>query len=362
MVVIGTRPQIIKASVLLGALARFGIGSVLVHTGQHFDTELSEVFFRELGLRHPDYNLATGSGGDKHQIQVGVHRLVLAIMEERPDLILTIGDSDPALVGCLGAIVEEVALGHIEAGLRSGNSAEPEERNRTVIDGAADWLFCSTDECLQNCLRERAAGNALRTGDLLKDAWIRYGQLVDIARPKLPTSAIHGDFCLFTLHRRGNAYDPRQLSLIVDMLAGNWSVPTVWPVHPGVHEQLEKLGHLDSLQRNRNVVLAPPATYLEMRWLEQNCRVVVTDSVGVQVEAYLAGKPSVVLRHEVEYASLVRSGWTTLVHPTREGLASCAEVVLGLGSSRINGYDEHLFGDGNAAIKIASALAQERSR
>jgi UDP-GlcNAc3NAcA epimerase len=356
MVVFGTRPQIIKTSVLIEALQSIGLDSVLVYTGQHYDIRLSDIFFQELNLRKPDYNLGIGSGSYEYQINAGVKALKKVIEREKPDQILTIGDSNPALVGSLGGYEMGIKLAHSEAGLRSGSSIEPEEQNRKQIDSIADYLFCSTEECVNNLLEEEVTGIPVWTGDLLNDAWKRYEHLVDQAKPKDFPHRKFNDFCVFSLHRRGNAYNPERLKLFVNMLRDSWSLPTVWPMHPGIQNELRKLGLLDQLQTNKNLFLIPPLSYLEMRWLEKNCSVVVTDSVGLQVEAYLAQKPSIVLRNEMEYHSLEAMGWSVRVDPSIAQLDQCSMLARDLISNKPSYYDKELFGNGEAAYYMATML------
>ncbi len=292
LLVVGTRPQIIKASVLLEALVNSGFEVVLVHTGQHYDTNLSDVFFQELKFQLPNYNLEVGSNNYKNQLSVGIQKLAEIIDIEAPKVLITIGDSNPALLGSLGALLKGIKLVHGEAGLRSGNIGEVEERNRIIVDTVSDYLFCSTPENLSNLVKENTKGIINLTGDLLKDVWVKYSPYLAKNRPTKFT-LLPENFCLFTIHRNNNAYNPKRLKAITDMITHHWKIPTIWTCHPGVKNELISLGLWENLLQTNNLFLSPPVSYFELRWLQENCEIVATDSVGVQVEAYLARKPSV---------------------------------------------------------------------
>jgi UDP-GlcNAc3NAcA epimerase len=354
--VFGTRPQIIKISMLLAALERVGVRPLLVYTGQHYDMRLSDIFFQEFHLRQPDYNLGIGSGSYEYQIDRGVEALKSILEREKPRMVLTIGDSNPALVGCLGAHNAKIPCAHGEAGLRSGSTTEVEERNRIQIDSLSDYLFCSTQEGENNLLKENIRGKIFLTGDLLVDAWQTYKPLVVDAKPASFAQFEGQHFCLFTLHRGSTIASFTRLKQIVHMLADSWPFPTVWPIHPGVRKVLEKHGFMELLQKKKGLFLLEPASYLEMRWLEEHCSLVVTDSVGVQVEAYLAGKPCLVLRHEIEHHFLEQLGWSKRVEPNQAGLNTCSEVALQLMSRTPKDDNKTLFGDGKAADKMAHLI------
>lgn len=352
LITIGTRPQIIKASVLLDSLKNIDIETILVHTGQHYDLELSDTFFRELKLRHPDYNLGVGSGSYKYQIERGVNLIREVIERERPNGVLVIGDSNPALVGCLGALTTGTPLAHCEAGLRSGNLSEPEERNRIFIDSISDYLFSSSSRNTSNLMNEKHTGDINQTGDLLVDIWHKYE--TNEENNPLPLNGLSlSDFCLFTLHRRSNAYDPNRLRLIISKFLSTWRVPIVWPVHPGVMKQLNQMGLWEQLKTSKYIHLIHATSYLQMKWLLENCSFVITDSVGVQVEAYLATKLCYVLRNEMEYAELQDSGWSKLIPPRSQDIDEFFEQInLEFPTTPITHIPD-LFGDGHSAQRMS---------
>lgn len=354
LLVTGTRPQFIKASILLNALDKLGGSTVFIHTGQHYDNELSGAIFEELNIKTPDYNLGVGSGNYKYQINTGVSALLEVIHKESPAVIVTIGDSTPAIVGCLAALSKAKPLFHIEAGLRSGNIAEPEERNRILVDSLSDYLFCSTQECLENLEKEKASGNVLLTGDLLYDAW-KWGEGKEY-KPLSLKDYDRDNFCLLTLHRSGNIYDHSKLYNIINFIANKWCVPTVWPIHPGVRKKLIEIGMFEKLKQNSFITLIPSVTYLEMKWFLNHCFAVVTDSVGVQVEAFLAKKLSFVIRNETEYKELIENGWSKRFDPNDTGVKDCLKAVEDYKSIIPDKYNENLFGDGYSAIKIAESI------
>lgn len=355
--VMGTRPQIVKTAALVDAARRLGLEHVVVHTGQHYDETLSGSVLDGLFTSvRPDRNLRTGSGNDRSQITAGVQRLIPVIDEVRPDCIFTVGDSNPALVGAIAAAVTNTPLAHSEAGLRSGETTEPEERNRVFIDTLASWLFCSNDETLGNLEAEGLERYAAITGDLLADVARRSAdsalELPEVVAPQLSGH----DFCLFTLHRRHTAYRRDALGQIVDMLCEPWPQPVVWPVHPGVEDRLREWNLLERIQLANQVRVIPAVPYVQMLALEKAATVVVTDSVGVQVEAYLHSTPCVVLRRQVEYASLLAAGWSIQVDPSGPLLQDTPRIAFE--ASRRNLPREHteLFGDGKSAERMLNLL------
>jgi UDP-GlcNAc3NAcA epimerase len=365
LLVFGIRPQIIKMSLLQRALLEAGHKPLIVYTGQHYDSALSWRLFDELRLPFPDRDLRITSGSgtdlytDKYQLEEGNERLSEVIDEIDPACVIVVGDGNPAAIGAWGAISRKVPLVHAEAGLRNHNTKEVEERNRLFIDSVSDLLCCPTRECEDNVTAEGLSGQVHFTGDLLFDAWKLYAPRVGESRPiSLNRDVASGDFCLFTLHKRTTAYDAASLESVVDVLMHGWPLPIVWPIHPGVQHVLEITGLLGTLKAAKHIYLLPPVPYLQMRWLEENCAIVVTDSVGVQVEAYLARRQSVVLREEVEHHSIGALGWSVNIKPVASELRDITYVVRDRLSCRPSTYDERLFGDGHAAMRITSLVSE----
>lgn len=355
LLTIGTRPQIIKTSALIDSLTGIGFDVVLVHTGQHYSNELSTTFFNEFRLRLPDYNLDVGSGDYKYQIQTGTQRLLGIIAVEKPDVILIIGDSNPVMVGSLGAFVAGTKLANIEAGLRSYDLREPEERNRIFADSISDILFCSTEENKNALIDESVSGEYFVTGDLLYDAWLKYSDNIELVGKEKFAHIKENDFYLFTSHRKTNAYNVSYLNKLISMFSEPWDKPIFWPIHPGVLNELKRYSLLEKFNNIKTLQTLPALGYFEFQWFVRNSRAVITDAVGVQVEAYLSKKPTVTLRDKIEHTSIEKLGWSVRLSPEKLEQISCFEVVKELCSKQF-GYNDNLFGDGNAADKIAQHL------
>jgi UDP-N-acetylglucosamine 2-epimerase len=355
LLTIGTRPQIVKAGVLINSLTGVGFDVILVHTGQHYSKELSEVFFNDFRLRSPDWNLEVGSGDYKYQIQTGMQRLLDIIGKEKPDTILTVGDSNPVMVGSLGALTAGIRLAHIEAGLRSYNLKESEERNRIFADSVSDILFCSMEEDKKILIDENVSGESFVTGDLRYDAWLKYTDNAERVGKENVADIKENDFYLFTSHRKSNAYNVNYLNKLINMFSEPWDKPIYWPIHPGVLNELKKYSLLEKFKNIKTLKRLPALSYFEFQWFIRNCRAVITDSVGVQVEAYFSKKPSVILREKMEYTSIEKLGCSVRLPPEKLEQISCFELIKELCSKQFY-YNDNLFGDGNSADKIAHYL------
>jgi len=355
LLTIGTRPQIIKTSVLINSLTNIGFEVVLVHTGQHYCNELSDVFFNDFRLKLPDYNLKVGSGDYKYQIQTGKQRLLDIIKAEKPDIVLIIGDSNPAIVGSLGAFDAGIRLANIEAGLRSYDLREPEERNRIFADYVSDILFCSTEENKKTLMDENVPGKSYVTGDLLYDAWLKYSSNVEQTGKEKYAHIKANNFYLFTSHRKSNAYNVNYLNKLINMFSESWDKQIFWPIHPGVRNELKKHSLLEKFENIKTLQILPALSYFEFQWFIRNSRAVITDAVGVQVEAYLSKKPSVILRDKIEHTSIEELGWSVRLSPEKLGQISCIELIKELCSKQLH-YNDSLFGDGHSADKIAQYL------
>lgn len=347
--VVGARPQFIKAAPMSAAL-REQHSEFLVHTGQHYDDEMSEVFFRQLGIPQPDVNLEVGSGTHAEQtaaIMVGIERLLL---DWRPDWVLVYGDTNSTLAGALAAAKLNIPLAHVEAGLRSYNRTMPEEVNRVLTDHLSCLLFCPTEVARANLAREGITEGVVITGDIMIDAVLRYAP---IARAK---SDVHDrlglapaqPYALATIHRPANADSPDALGGIWAALTG-LGMPVVFPVHP----RTRKLLHQLDLPTPPHLHLIPPANYLDMLALLDAAAVVITDSGGLQKEAYALRTPCVTVRPETEWVETVESGWNMLAEP------SAASILAAVARMTASVPTEHpdFYGTGDAAALIVAALA-----
>lgn len=351
--VVGARPQFIKAAPVSRALRSRGIREVLVHTGQHYDDNMSDVFFRELGLAPPDHHLGVGSG--PHGAMTGrmLEAVERQLTAERPDGVLVYGDTNSTLAGALAAVKLHIPVAHVEAGLRSFNRRMPEEINRVVTDHVAALLFAPTEAAVAHLRREGVAESAVHlTGDVMYDAALHFGE--QAARTSRVLEALElapRSFILATIHRAENTDDRDRLGVIVSaLLELARRRPVVLPIHPRTRGVLEREGLLAEAQRALR--LTPPVGYLDMIMLEKSAAVVVTDSGGVQKEAFFYQTPCVTLRDETEWVELVEAGWNRLCPPlTPAAILDAVEGAIGA-----RGRDVRPYGDGRAAERIADVL------
>lgn len=349
--IVGARPQFIKAAAVSRALAAEGICEYLVHTGQHYDAQMSEVFFRELGIRPPDLNLAVGSG--THGIQTGmmVQGLEVPMMTWRPDWVLVYGDTNSTLAGAVTAAKLQIPVAHVESGLRSHNRRMPEEINRIVADRLSSLLFVPTENARMNLAREGVSSDRIVwTGDVMYDAMLMFAERAAQERGILGRLALRRrSFVLATIHRQENTDDPQRLGAIIQglrLVAEQTRV--VLPLHPRTRERLgadtaAELGEIEPIE---------PVGFLDMLRLEANAEIVATDSGGVQKEAFFHKVPCVTLRDETEWTELVDSGWNRVVPPLDPALI--ADAILRARGSM--GRSVQPYGNGRASAEIARQL------
>jgi UDP-GlcNAc3NAcA epimerase len=345
--IVGNRPQFIKSAPLSVALRERGIEEVTLHTGQHYDRELSAVFFEELGLPEPAYRLGVGSLPREEMLARMQPGIEDALRRERTDWALVYGDTNSTLAGARAAVAGEVPVAHIEAGLRSGDWTMPEEHNRVETDRLAQLLFCPDERSRATLAAEGVAGRAEVVGDVMRDACDRLGP---IARTRSSALAEHGvepgRYAVATVHREANVAQPR-LGRIVAGLNG-LKDPVVFPAHPRTRAAIES----DNLSLAPQVSLTPPLGYLDFAALVSQARVVLTDSGGLQKEAYWYGVPCVTLRPSTEWVDTVEVGANTLVDDD-PGLITAAGH-----NPRMPNPRPDLYGDGRAAERIAGLLSK----
>lgn len=357
--IIGARPQFIKASPVSKALAACGhVEEFLVHTGQHSDDSMSEVFFREMRIPAPKYHL--GIAGLKHGAMTG--RMMEAIenilIAETPDWTLVYGDTNSTLAGALAACKLNIPVAHVEAGLRSFNRRMPEEINRICTDHVSTMLFAPTRTAIRNLEKEGVAGDKiLMTGDVMYDSTIAFSRLAkEQSRILAELGLSPGGYLLATIHRAENTDDPSRLNAILDGLnQASHSLPVVLPLHPRTRNAVANLGH----GFTGGVKIVNPVGYLDMLVLESNARLIATDSGGVQKEAYFHGVPCVTFREETEWVELVEAGANRLASPTNPGSIMHA-IDAALGAPRNEFGRGDLYGHGNAADQIAAWFSQVR--
>jgi len=348
LTIIGARPQFIKAAVVSRAFKehRPDVQETIVHTGQHYDANMSDVFFDELEIPKPDYNLGVGGGTHGQNTGRMLEKLEGLMMDTQPRWVLVYGDTDSTLAGALAAAKLHIPVAHVEAGLRSFNRRMPEEINRVLTDHVGEILFAPTETGRQNLLNEGIEEEKIKlVGDVMYDASLFYKKKA--RRPRLPAELdIKGnDFVLCTIHRAENTDDPQQLSNILQGL-GDSAETIVLPLHPRTRAKIADF----SFVIPENVWVIEPVGYLEMVWLEINCHLVATDSGGVQKEAYFFGKPCVTLRNETEWVELVEAGWNRLVGADAEA------IVRSIRACRAGNPNEALYGKGNAGKQVVTCL------
>jgi UDP-GlcNAc3NAcA epimerase len=355
LTVLGARPQFIKASVVSNAFRQSGqLQEVLVHTGQHFDANMSDVFFDELGMSKPNHFLDIHGGGHGATTGRMLGRLEQVMLAERPDAVLVYGDTNSTLAGALAAAKLHIPVAHVEAGLRSFNMAMPEEVNRILTDRVSRWLFTPTNAATQHLVREGVAPAAIEeVGDVMYDVALHHGQRVDATGRVLQQLALApGTYVLATVHRAENTDHPARLQAIVDGLeAVAQQMPVVWPMHPRTRGVLQSMGRLNTL--SPQLRLLDPVGYLDMVQLEKHAAVIATDSGGVQKEAFFYQVPCVTLRDETEWVELVDAGWNRLVVPESASKIK-DQIIHAVGSF---GKDIKPYGDGTAGMQIVNALS-----
>ena len=324
--IVGARPQFIKAASLSAELRRNHV-EVLIHTGQHYDYEMSKVFFDELSIPVPDYNLEVGSGSHGAQTGAMLAGIEEVLLRERPDAVIVIGDTNSTLAGALAAAKLDLPLAHVEAGLRSFRRSMPEEINRVMADHLSTWLFCPTETAVANLKREGIQRGVSNTGDVLYDSLHRALQVARTStgiRDRLGLE--NKGFALVTLHRAENTDDPARLEAFTAALK-RLEMPVVFPAHPRVRAALNGLGLWTALS-NGTVRLTDPVGYTDCLRLTDSARVVITDSGGLQREASALGIPCVVAREETEWVEALEDGRTVLAGSRFDKLPSIVRDLL----------------------------------
>jgi UDP-N-acetylglucosamine 2-epimerase (non-hydrolysing) len=351
--IIGARPQFVKAFAVSRVL-RESHDEVLVHTGQHYDEELSDVFFEELGLPKPDYNLGVGSGSHGHQTAAMLSGIEEIVESESPDAVLLYGDTNSTLAGAIAAAKMDPLVAHVEAGLRSYNREMPEETNRILTDHASDLLFAPSQSAVQTLHKEGITKGVHFVGDVMYDTilWAR-----DIAREESDImnriDIKDRQFVLATVHRAGNTDDETNLRRIIDGLASVPS-PVVLPLHPRTETRLREYGLLDKIKEK--LIVIDPVGYLDFVRLLDKSQKVATDSGGVQKEAFYLDTPCVTMRDETEWTETVESGWNSLVAIDREKITRAIKAA-----TSPNNKPEP-YGTGTASQKIVHLLSEKAER
>ena len=351
LTVVGARPQFIKAAPVSAALQAAGIQELLVHTGQHYDRNMSQIFFDELGMPAPDLNLGVGSGSHGRQTGEMLIRLEEVMLRERPDWVLVYGDTNSTIAAALAAVKLHIPVAHVEAGLRSFNRRMPEEHNRVLTDHCSDLLFCPTQTAVDNLAREGIHQGVVLTGDVMNDAVARFAARARAQSRILERLGLRPKgYLLATVHRPANTDDPDRLYALFNAFR-QMDEPVILPLHPRTRDKMRAYGWDASTFAGGNLRIIEPVGYLDMLMLEQHARLILTDSGGIQKEAYFFAVPCITLRDETEWVETLEAGWNVLVG------ADARELLHRVRTFAPQGDPPPIFGDGRASETIVTHLS-----
>jgi UDP-GlcNAc3NAcA epimerase len=353
---VGARPNFIKIAPLMLEFLKYpGCEHKLVHTGQHYDVNMSDYFLDDLDIPAPDYNLGVGS--DSHAVQTA--NIMMAFenicTQEKPDMVIVVGDVNSTLACSLVAAKSGIKIAHVEAGLRSFDRTMPEEINRVLTDHLSDVLFCPTKTAVSNLQKEGISDNVHHVGDVMCDVLLQNLDRVDRQGFSLDKYRVDGDYFLATVHRASNTDNRENLDTIIQAFS-HLECPVILPLHPRTRKMLEKFDLLPAVSRNPNIRIIDPVGYLEMLYLEKHTKLIITDSGGIQKEAYLLKTPCVTLRKNTEWIETLGNG-NMLTEITVEKITKAAREM----TNREIPFDEAFYGNGDAAEKIGKILAAEWS-
>jgi len=377
LTIIGARPQIIKAAALSRAIREsFGdrIQELLLHTGQHYDQNMSEVFFEQLQIPRPDYNLNVGSGSHGKQTATMISGIEEVLIKEKPDYLVVYGDTNSTLAGAIAASKIHIPIAHIEAGLRSFNKSMPEEVNRIMCDHASTLLFSPTPAGIKNL--EREGFNTLSTkpytndnpgvfhcGDVMFDNSLHFASIADQQSNILEEQGLKGErYILSTIHRDNNTDQPERLGAIFEAICAvvaQHNLDVALPLHPRTAKLMQKnlsKALYQQVIKNKKIKLLPPVSFLDMISLEKNAQLIMTDSGGVQKEAYYFKKPCIIMRPETEWVEIVEQGAGRLVDADTQRIIEAVNYFLNEAPPTF----PQIFGDGKAAEFICSTLLENR--
>jgi UDP-N-acetylglucosamine 2-epimerase len=347
--IVGARPQFIKA-VLVSRELRKGHEEVLVHTGQHYDIELSKIFFDELGIPKPNYNLEVGSGthaGQTGKMMISIEDTLVA---EKPDLVLVYGDTNSTLAGALAAVKLHIPVAHVEAGPRLFDKSIPEEINRVLTDHVSSFLFAPTQTTVDNLRREGISNGVYLTGDVMLDSFLQFSEIANRSSKVLHELGLgKGEYLLATVHRARNTEVEENLKNIVAAFCGI-DEKIVFPVHPRTVKYLRQYRLYSQLKNASNMILISPVGYLDSIVLTRSARKVLTDSGGLQKEAYFSRVPCITLYEATGWPETVEDGWNTLVTSSTE------KIIEAIRHFEPRGKQRKVFGDGKAAEKIVEII------
>jgi UDP-GlcNAc3NAcA epimerase len=356
--IIGARPQLIKAAMVSRAIADYNsrhdnqIEEQILHTGQHYDENMNRIFFQQLNIPLPAWQLHCGQGSHAEMTALMMVEIEKILRQNPPDRVIVYGDTNSTLAGALTAAKLHIPVAHVEAGLRSFNKRMPEEINRILTDHLSDHLFCPTSAALHNLLHEGLGSGTCHVGDVMYDAAIAFGQIADSTSTILSSLGLKTKaFYLCTVHRAENTDSREQLAPIIHALLkiARPERPVVMPLHPRTAKCIDKFGLRAAFAANQHVKLIDPVNYLDMMVLEKNAAVILTDSGGIQKEAYFYRRPCVTLRNETEWVETVAAGWNQLAGCQTKRILDCLQNT----PERTNIRE---YGGGHAATRIVETL------
>jgi UDP-GlcNAc3NAcA epimerase len=323
--IVGARPQFIKCAVVSHEI-RKDHAEIIVHTGQHYDPEMSDVFFDELRIPKPDYNLGIGSGSHGKQTGEILAKVEKVLIQEKPELVLVYGDTNSTLAGALAAAKLHIPVAHVEAGLRSFDRTMPEEINRVVTDHVSDYLFCPTQTAVKNLTDEGVTRGVHLVGDVMADA-LAYNKGLALGKSRIleTLNLTKGSYSVLTIHRAGNTDNRENLTNIISAVSES-GMPVIFPVHPRTRKYLKKYGLLGWMPQNIRIM--EPLGYLDMIHLMGNAKKILTDSGGVQKEAYILGVTCITLRENTEWVETLHDGWNVLTGSDEHKILSALKAPI----------------------------------
>ena len=347
--IIGARPQFVKAAIISREIInnKVGFKEIIVHTGQHFDNNMSNVFFEELKIPLPDYNLNVGGGTHGQNTGRMIEKIEEVLLKEKPSYVLVYGDTDSTLAGTLAAVKLHIPIAHIEAGLRSFNNKMPEEINRILTDRVSDILFTPSKLATFNLIKEGISQSKINeVGDIMYDAALYYSSMIDNKHALQKKFNLNSKkYHLVTIHRAENVDDKFNLIEILNGFAKS-NCQLIWPIHP---RTLNRISNFEIIMPN-NVTVIPPVGYLDMILLEKNALSIITDSGGVQKEAFFHGIPCITIRNETEWLELVEIGVNKLIKVNAKDIS---DAIVDFNPSFVT---SNIYGDGNTGSKIVNFI------
>jgi UDP-N-acetylglucosamine 2-epimerase len=353
--VVGARPNFIKLAPVHRAVSKFA-DHTIVHTGQHYDYELSEIFFKEFQLPKPDYNLEVGSGRPTYQIGEMIRRLETILLKTHFDVVIVYGDTNSTFAGALSANRLGIRVAHVESGLRSFDRRMPEELNRVLTDHIADYLFAPTRTAVTNLEREHVYGRVVYTGDVSVEMVKKAADFASKSHILAELDLEQESYMLFTMHRAENTNSKASLASVIRAFERLPETKIVFPIHPRTASVLKETGLMERLERCRNVQVIQPVGYVDFVRLMQGASKVITDSGGVQKEAYLLSVPCITIRRNTEWIETVQAGWNVLTDTATD------KIIRAARNWQPRGWTRPVFGDGKASTKMAKFIQHILSR